>query len=163
MSRWRDPPGLHNMCMNMNWRDLLPELLTAGEHRTQADLVAALAAEGHEVNQASVSRELATLGVRKVGGVYRLPPSPHAGAPIHAFSTTSGGCLAIVRTEPAFAMVVAQAIDAASLAGVLGTVAGDDTLFVATEGARASARVAEFLGVRARPSRARCGSPRGAS
>ena len=133
----------------MTWRSTIPTLLTAGEFRTQADLVSALADDGHEVTQASVSRELASLGVRKVDGIYRLPPSPHVGAPIHMFTTTAKGCLAVVRTDPAFAMVVAQAVDAAALEGVLGTVAGDDTLFVATENSRASARVAEFLGVRA--------------
>src|SRR5262245_49250881 len=113
----------------MRWRELLPELLADGSLRTQEDLVQALAERGHTVNQATVSRELKRQGVTKVEGAYRLPPRPEVGAPIHAFTATAQDCFAVIRTDPAFATVVAHAIDAAALDGVLGTVAGDDTVF----------------------------------
>jgi transcriptional regulator of arginine metabolism len=130
----------------MAWRAALRDLVSRGSYRTQAELAAALASSGHEVNQATISRELASLGVRKVKGVYELPPPPAVTAPIHAFAATSADCLAVVRTDPAFANVLAKAIDAAALPGVIGTIAGDDTVFVATEGAAATARLAAFLG-----------------
>jgi transcriptional regulator of arginine metabolism len=131
----------------MQWHDLLPQLLATGDYRTQGDLVRALADAGHDVNQATVSRQLAWLGARKVDGVYRLQESPLAAAPVHTFRITAHGCLAVVKTDPAFAMVLAQAIDDAEIAGVLGTVAGDDTVFVATEGRPATDRLAHALGL----------------
>lgn len=138
------------MCMGM-WRSGIPKLLTSGEFSTQDQLVAALSAEGHAVNQATVSRELRALGVRKVDGVYRLPERASVGAPIRSFVVTGKGCLAVVKTGPAHAMVVAQSIDGAEIDGVLGTVAGDDTVFVATTGKGGSRRLAEWLGVRSTP------------
>jgi transcriptional regulator of arginine metabolism len=133
----------------MPWRVALRDLVSRGSYRTQAELVGALAASGHEVNQATVSRELAALGARKVRGAYELPPPPAVTAPIHGFGSTSADCLAVIRTDPAFANVLAKAIDAAALEGVIGTIAGDDTVFVATEGTAATARLAAFLGRRA--------------
>ncbi len=47
---------------------------------------------------------------------------------------TAGGCLAVLQTQPAFASVLAQRIDRGGLDGVLGTIAGDDTVFVALRG-----------------------------
>lgn len=133
------------MCIAMPWRRLLPQLLTSGSFRTQGELVRALEDTGHEVTQATVSRELASLGVRKVEGVYRLPPSPIVGAPVHKIATTAQGCLVVVHTDPAFATVIARAIDDAGLDGVLGTIAGDDTVFVATGGHAATKRLSAFL------------------
>src|SRR4030095_5803205 len=129
----------------MQWRELLPELLADGTLRTQEDLVQALADRGHTVNQATVSRELKRQGVIKVEGAYRLPPRPQVGAPIHAFTTTAQDCFVVVRTDPAFATVVAHAIDGAELEGVLGTVAGDDTALAATAGKDATRRLRSFL------------------
>lgn len=140
--------------MAMSWRPLIPELLATGDYRTQGELVRALSERGHRVDQATVSRELRALGVTKVDGIYRLPGPPDVGAPIHRFAITAAGCLVVVITEPAFAMVVGQAIDSAAIPGVIGTVAGDDTVFVATEGRRATDALARFLGVRADDARA---------
>lgn len=130
----------------MPWRAALKDLVARGTFRTQAELVRALAAAGHEVNQATVSRELAHLGARKVKGAYELPARVGVDVPLHAFATTAAECLAIVRTDPAFANVLARSIDAAALPGVLGTIAGDDTVFIATTGPSATARIAAFLG-----------------
>jgi transcriptional regulator of arginine metabolism len=99
------------------------------------------------VNQASVSRELTALGARKVDGVYRIGPELGLGSRVHALSTTAGGCLMVVRTDLAFASVVAQTIDQAGIEGVLGTIAGDDTVFVALAGPEAEPAVRAVLGV----------------
>jgi transcriptional regulator of arginine metabolism len=138
----------------MPWRTLLPDLLTTRSFPTQEDLVRVLAEYGHVVNQATVSRELKRLGVAKVEGAYRFPAKPEIGAPIHAFAVTAADCIAVIHTDPAFAMVLAHAIDNATLDGVLGTVAGDDTVFVATAGKAAMRRLRAFLGLRARVARA---------
>lgn len=129
----------------MTWRTLVPDLVTAGDYRTQGELVRALSERGFRVDQAAVSRELRALGVAKRGGVYRLP-SPAPEHPIHRLSLTAGDCIVVVVTAPALAMALAQSIDRAQIDGVLGTVAGDDTVFVATSGRLASQRLAEWLG-----------------
>lgn len=115
----------------MTWRQTLPDMLKTGEYRTQAEIVAALERDGASVDQSSVSRELRRLGVRKRAGVYWIPEPETLGAPVYAVSVAVGGSLAVVKTDPAFAAVVAQAIDRAALPGILGTIAGDDTVFVA--------------------------------
>lgn len=132
----------------MHWREALPELVASGSYRTQGALVRALQeATGRRVNQATMSRELQTLGAEKVDGVYRLPLPPELGAPVHSFVVTGGGCLVVVKTDPAFANVIGSAIDNAALAGVVGTVAGDDTVFIATTGEASLPGLRRFLGV----------------
>ena len=121
------------MHQGMSRTDTIRDLLRSRRLTTQAELVSALAQAGHEVNQATVSRELRRLGVEKVDGAYRLP-RPRSGAPVHRFQITAGGCLVVLNTEPAFASVLAQRIDRGALDGVLGTIAGDDTVFVALRG-----------------------------
>jgi transcriptional regulator of arginine metabolism len=130
----------------MTWNDHLLELVQTGTFRKQGALVKALAERGFVVHQGSVSRELRSLGVTKVRGVYVVPDTP-LGAPLHDLRVTAGGCLVVLRTEPAFASVLAQAIDGADLSGVLGTIAGDDTVFVATSGPEGTRSVARLLDI----------------
>jgi transcriptional regulator of arginine metabolism len=115
------------------WKQHLNTLLASGTFRTQQALVAALADAGFDVTQSSVSRELSALGVRKVGGHY--VPSHLAGLPpgvaVHSGFATAGGPLVVLHTNPAEAPLLGQAIDRAGLPGVVGTLAGDDTVFVA--------------------------------
>jgi transcriptional regulator of arginine metabolism len=128
---------------------MVPDLLARHSIATQEDLVSALADRGHELNQATVSRELKKLGVTKIDGYYRLRSRPDVGAPVHGFTTTSADCLVVIHTDPAFAHVLARAIDAAQIEGVLGTVAGDDTVFAATSGKVGTRRLRSFLGLKA--------------
>ncbi len=138
------------MLRGMNdWRDILPELLCERDLSTQAAIVHALEeASGVTLNQATISRELTALGAVKLDGAYRLPPAPEVGAPIHSFVVTAGGCLVVVKSDPAYASVVGQAIDAARLPGVLGTIAGDDTVFVALRDEAHVAPLRRALGLR---------------
>lgn len=125
---------------------------------SQAQVVDLLAAEGVVATQATVSRDLEDLGavkVRSASGesVYAIPEEPvsrpssddHLRRVMGEWVVEVGhsGNLVVLRTPPGSAHVVGSAIDRAGLAGVLGTVAGDDTvLVVATErdGGRAVAR-----------------------
>ncbi len=126
---------------------MLPQIIQEGTFRTQSQVAAAVASHtGQQLNQATISRELNNLGVRKMSGVYRLPSSRRAGANIYSVDVTGAGCLFVVKTDNAFASVVANRIDNARLAGVLGTIAGDDTVFVATTGSDALPPLCELLG-----------------
>lgn len=117
------------------------------EHRVtnQAQLTELLAADGVTVTQATVSRDLEELGAIKVrvpGGdtVYAIPELPREQvSPQDHLRRVLGdwlveversGDLVVLRTPPGSAHVVASAIDRNGLDGVVGTVAGDDTLLV---------------------------------
>lgn len=117
------------------------------EHRVtnQAQMTELLAADGVTVTQATVSRDLEELGAIKVrvpGGdtVYAIPELPREQvSPQDHLRRVLGdwlveversGDLVVLRTPPGSAHVVASAIDRNGLDGVVGTVAGDDTLLV---------------------------------
>jgi transcriptional regulator of arginine metabolism len=130
----------------MTWQATLNDLIETGNFRTQRELVRAIEGRiGRRINQASVSRELQSLGVRKVEGVYRVGPELDLGSRVGGVEVTANGCLVVVHTDIAFASVVAQTIDGAGIDGVLGTIAGDDTVFVATIGMPAVQPLLELL------------------
>ncbi|MCO4763144.1 MAG: hypothetical protein KC502_16625 [Myxococcales bacterium] len=130
----------------MKWRDVLSELLDAGAFRTQGGLVVALAERGHPVTQATVSRELTAMGALKVRGVYRHAPPPDLPARVLNVALAYGGGVAVVHTDTAHASVMSQAIDEAQLKGVLGTIAGDDTVLVVMAGPEGWAALRRMLG-----------------
>ena len=119
-------------------------LLEANIVSNQAQLVDLLAADGVTATQATVSRDLEDLGaikVRVAGGepAYAIPELPsEQSAPSDHLRRVLGDWvvevdqslnLVVLRTPPGSAHVVGSALDRSGLAGLLGTVAGDDTLF----------------------------------
>ncbi len=121
------------------------QLVAAGSITSQGDLVGALSGLGFEVTQATVSRDVAELGLAKVmrGGhsIYvvpedigaRQPPSDERLRRILAdVPVTIGrsGLILVLSGQPGTASVIAQAIDESTLADQVGTVAGDNTLLV---------------------------------
>lgn len=127
------------------------ELVRTQSIATQEHLRQLLLDRGFDVTQATLSRDLARLGARHVsmpdgGTIYELeelrapPPSDPflrvAGIVRHV---RDNGSLVVVHTEPGAAQAIARSIDMARLPGVLGSLAGDDTVFVAptrSQGAR---------------------------
>ena len=124
----------------------MAQLIMQNDYSTQLNLVQALESNGFQVNQGTVSRELKRIGVRKVGGVYRLSAGAKHGVPIHSIRYAQNGALVVLKTQPAFASVLAHRIDAASLPGVLGTIAGDDTVFAAVDDHATYSQLCGFLG-----------------
>ncbi len=139
-----------------------------GQHEVtnQGQLVDLLADEGITAAQATVSRDLDDLGAIKVrvpGGatVYAVPEfAPERVAPLDQLrrvmgewvaEVTHSGNLVVVRTPPGCAHVVASALDRSSVEGLLGTVAGDDTMMcVATEpvgGEQLAATLRDLAGI----------------
>jgi transcriptional regulator of arginine metabolism len=127
----------------------IARLIEQNQVINQPQLVELLAGEGITATQATVSRDLEDLGAVKVrvpGGatVYAVPEfAPERVAPLDHLrrvmgewvaDVTNSGNLVVVRTPPGCAHVVASALDRSNLDGLLGTVAGDDTMLcVATE------------------------------
>lgn len=111
---------------------------------TQAEVADALRANGIDTVQATVSRDIAQLGLVKVRGesgrlVYALPGAAdlrkldELASALRNFmgETVASGSLLVVKTPRGFAAALADAIDAAALPEVAGTIAGDNTVFVA--------------------------------
>jgi transcriptional regulator of arginine metabolism len=129
------------------WRQELLRLITSGQYSTQSQLVAALDDAGHAVNQSSVSRELQARHVDKVAGRYVLPMDAGLPDAIDVFDVqVSTGPLVVLRTIPAGAPMLAQVVDRARIPGVLGTLAGDDTVFVACADGIDLGPLGRFLG-----------------
>jgi transcriptional regulator of arginine metabolism len=111
---------------------------------TQAALVEALREEGHDVVQTTVSRDVHELGLVKVRApsgrlVYAAPGADDAdrlraiGVALrrYALSVERAGPLVVVTTPPGYASALAQALDEGRHPDVAGTIAGDNTIFVA--------------------------------
>ncbi|MGH2735376.1 MAG: arginine repressor [Actinomycetota bacterium] len=136
----------------------LTRILREGTASSQADIVAELRGAGHEVTQATISRDLQELGALKVrvNGhfLYRLPdevPRGHGDLMARNLVETLGefaldirvaATLLVVSTAPGHAAAVARAIDLAPEPDAVGSVAGDDTIFIATPSAAAAKRLA---------------------
>ena len=125
---------------------------------TQAEVVQALRGEGHDAVQTTVSRDIAQLGLVKVRGadgrlVYALPGAAdldrmsELAAALRRWTTglEATGPLAVLRTPPGYANALAFAIDAAGLPEVAGSIAGDDTIFLAAREGTTGAELAEQL------------------
>ena len=136
----------HIKVHKMSWQSTLAELLSTKKFTRQGSIVTALEKEGFVINQATVSRELKRLGARKVNGVYQLANKMNFGAPIFSLSVTANGCLVVVKTRVAFASVLAHRIDLFGLEGILGTIAGDDTVFIALREGTSLEELKQYLG-----------------
>lgn len=126
----------------------------------QPQLVELLARQGVSATQATVSRDLEDLGAIKVrvpGGetVYAIPEfAPARLAPEEQLRRVMGewvadirssGPMVVIRTPPGCAHVVASALDRSGLDGLLGTVAGDDTIFCIADEGTGGKRLAAVL------------------
>lgn len=125
-------------------RALIREILESETVGSQQELLDALAKREVRVNQSSVSRDLQEMRVVKVHGRYMLgePFEPDADDDLREMAGSvrhfrpAGSNLLVVHTRPGQASGIGLAIDRSTWPEVLGTVAGDDTLFIATAGRR---------------------------
>jgi transcriptional regulator of arginine metabolism len=131
----------------MNRRERQSAILQLVRERalsTQAEVASALKEAGFEVVQTTVSRDIADLGLVKVrapsGRLVYAPPGTSDGDRMralgaamrrYAIGAEAAGTLVVLTTPSGYANALAQAIDEAAHPGVAGTVAGDNTIFVA--------------------------------
>lgn len=111
------------------------DIIRAKRIGNQGDLVDELTKKGFDVTQASVSRDLAELGAVKAEGAYRLPEVKPGSSPLvdRLKIDRAGDNLIVVRTGPGHAQMAALHIDKARIGGIVGTIAGDDTIFIAVK------------------------------
>jgi transcriptional regulator of arginine metabolism len=125
------------------------ELISTRAVHTQEELAEALAGEGWDVTQSSISRDIAALRLVKVDGAYRRAPRPGATqnpdelriAEGVLTSEPAGDALLVLHTPPGEANRVGVALDRLAWPDIVGTIAGDDTIFLATKDTTAQRRV----------------------
>ena len=140
------------------------ELVSREQVHSQSELLTLLLAEGIETTQATLSRDLDELGAVKLRGADRGSPVyviPDDGSPVRGVeggtgrlarllgellvSADASGNLAVLRTPPGAAHYLASALDRAALHDVVGTIAGDDTVFVVAREPLSGARLVALL------------------
>ncbi|WIM94647.1 arginine repressor [Actinoplanes oblitus] len=139
------------------------ELIRSRTVRSQTELADLLAAEGVQVTQATLSRDLEELNAVKVSGAYLIPEDGKR--PLRETTgqgparlirllrelltgVDASGNIAVLRTPPGAAQFLASALDRSGLSDVVGTIAGDDTILVVARdnGPTSGAALAEKLG-----------------
>ena len=133
-------------------------LVRERELSTQSDVVEALREEGLEAVQATVSRDIAQLGLVKVRGengklVYAMPGAADldrlseltSALRRWAIGLEVSGNLVILKTPSGYANALARAIDVADLAEIAGCIAGDDTIFLAAREGTTGSDLAQQL------------------
>jgi transcriptional regulator of arginine metabolism len=138
-------------------RDAIREILASGNGgdpvNSQAELRRRLKARGFRASQATLSRDMAVIGAQRAAGADgpRYLVDGNGGAlPLDPVRRLVDGVdhsdtLVVVRTKASAASTVARALDEARLDDVLGTIAGDDTVFVAPRRSREGDRLARRL------------------
>ena len=141
-------------------QELISRIVRERPIRSQHELRSALAANRVTVNQATLSRDMQEMGLIKGPGGYMFPPPSmaFAGASAHRDASVLEGMLrremrwidhsgntVVLRTDAGHANALAVEIDRSRMDDVLGTLAGDDTIFVLTKQGRAAAKLARRL------------------
>ncbi len=137
-------------------RARIAELVREQRVASQLELQELLLSERIEVNQATLSRDLRAMGLRKGPQGYELPSQPYAGARDGSVAlynavqswlieAASAANLVVVKSPAGAASPLAIALDRARWQEVLGTVAGDDTVLVVCRSPRGARRVAREL------------------
>lgn len=125
--------GLYMVKRRNNRQDAIREIVRGKSIHTQRSLVEELQDMGFNCTQATVSRDIADMGLRKLSeGIYVLAEDLHLQRMVSEFviSVEAAENLVIIKTHPGTAPGVAAAVDAASLPEVKGSVAGNDTVLV---------------------------------
>ncbi len=131
------------------------ELVATRPMRTQDELAEALAQEGWDVTQSSVSRDISTLGLVKSEGIYQRPasarlkeiadPNERRLAESSLAVEAAGDALLVLHTPPGEAQRVGSALDLLAWPEIVGTLAGDDTIFIAVQNAAAQSKLLRRL------------------
>ena len=115
-------------------QEALIELLRVDKISRQGELVAKLTLLGFNVTQASVSRDLDELGIAKLNGQYTIPRTTD---PAGVFGSVrfdlAGDSLIVGKCASGLASAITVRIDRTAIPKIVGTIAGDDTIFIAVK------------------------------
>lgn len=129
--------NLHNIMKKETRQQRILSLIRAKPIGTQEELRSLLESAGVPATQSSVSRDLEELGIVKHHGHYTVPRANGAAARGLLSLEMAGESLVVARTEPGMASAVAVNIDGAAIEEIVGTIAGEDTIFIAVNDPKA--------------------------
>lgn len=135
----------------MTLDEAIMQLIEEQQISDQSTLLRCLEPLGHRITQSTLSRHLRKLRIQKVAGRYRAAGDASAALPTFTLEEVSP-CLLVLRTRPGYAQPLAVALDQSEVEAVAGTLAGDDTIFLAIRPdfqgdlARVSQQVKSLLG-----------------
>jgi len=148
-------PRTSNPAMKSRRHAAIRSLIAANEIYSQHELAQLLSREGIEATQATLSRDLSELGVLKGPDGYQLPgaaaaaPAPDAALARalrrELISIAVGGTMVVLKTPTGHGNALAIELDRMRMQGLLGTIAGDDTVFLAASTPLAARRIAKEL------------------
>ena len=144
--------------MKRNRQEKMMELISRYEIDTQDELIARLRENGYDVTQATVSRDIRELKIAKITtgkGTYRyvLPKQMETGSGMKFNSSLIDSIvtvdhaanIVVLKTYPGLANAVAVGIDGMNFPQILGSVAGDDTIMIATRDAESASMIADRM------------------
>jgi len=153
--------NIHAAGSALRRRDEILRVIRDGAVHSQEELQERLARRGIEVAQPTLSRDLKDLGLAKTAAGYVVPGEEPAGGEggrdarlqerleralrEWVLDVATAGTLVVLKTPSAAANQVARAVDEARLDGMVGSIAGDDTIFLAAPSAAAAAKLARSL------------------
>jgi transcriptional regulator of arginine metabolism len=129
-------------------QDVIRRIVRSERVKTQRALVELLEAQGFVCTQATVSRDITEMGLKKLPeGVYVLAEDLHLQRMVSdlVIGVKRSENLVLVKASVGTAPGVAAALDAAEMEGVLGSIAGDDTILVITTGSQEAGRLVDTL------------------
>lgn len=139
----------HTFDMSRSLDEIILHIIEKHALSDQGALRTTLVKSGHDLTQPTLSRHLKKLNVLKVEGRYRRVEPTHAALPSFSISEAPPNLL-VLSTEPGFANALAIKLDQLHIPGLAGTIAGDDTIFIAVQSQRhlvtVKAAVATALG-----------------
>jgi transcriptional regulator of arginine metabolism len=150
--------NIHPLASVLRRRDAIVRLVREESVRSQEELQRLLSSRGFSTTQPTLSRDVRELGLVKTPRGYALPGAPDPAADAQRrlarlarvladslLSVRTAGTLVVLKTPPAGAHPLARALDEAGLPEAVGTIAGDDTIFVAAVDAAAARALATRL------------------
>jgi len=118
--------------MKRSRQEKILQIIAGKQVATQQELAQELSRRGIDATQSSVSRDIVELGLTKFHGYYTAPQPALSGGPVVEL-VTAGDNLIVIKTDIGQASPAALAIDRAKIDEIVGTVAGDDTIFIAVK------------------------------
>lgn len=117
-----------------NRQAAITSIINSRRIHTQEELADALGEKGHSVTQATLSRDIKELGAIKVpdadGFYYKMPSRAVSYNSMNIEKIDISGQLCVLHSKPGFASAIASVVDSAQIEGVMGTIAGDDTILL---------------------------------
>ncbi len=127
-------------------QEKIRDLIQTSNIVTQGELTELLLKDGFSVTQSSVSRDLEQIGIVKVNGFYALPQITNGVQKFGLLSLdTAGENLIVAKCESGLASAVAVRIDSAKVPEIIGTIAGDDTIYIAVKDKKSQKSVMKII------------------